>query len=178
MVYDHPLGSFTPFGYVYSFHKPNEYLAYTKINAIHYNIPSLRLYDDSSDNIYPGDYLKSIFYWFNSYKSIIRVCENLNNLGIPIPKVAQSHIKEYISKRANNEILGDFIIVLKPGDWSRSTVRDILLNSFYTGVRAWNRFENRTNRERDSSSWILLMILMNHLSINQLTSPLPLFTKK
>ena len=44
----------------------------------------------------------------------------------------------------------------RPGFWSRTTVRDILLNPFYTGVRVWNRFENRTKQERDSIDWIFV----------------------
>ena len=67
-----------------------------------------------------------------------------------------SHFNAFIVKRANKEPLDHFITVLQPGNWSRATVRDILLNPFYTGVRVWNRFETRTNRERDSSDWIFV----------------------
>lgn len=156
MVYNQPVGGPTPFGYIYSFVKPKEYIAYTRKNALLYNIPSLRVYDESNDDIYPGDYLKCIFDWFISYKSISRVCENLNNIAIPIPKVILQHVNNFTSRNTHKDSLESFIIVLEPGKWSRSTVRDILLNPFYTGVRVWNRFESRTNRERDSSDWIFV----------------------
>ena len=156
LICDKSLGGATPFGYLYSFVTEGEYTAYTKENAQIYNLPPIKVYDKKNDEIYPGNYVNYIFDWFISYSSIAKVARRLNDLAIPIPRVIQEHVKLYKSKKDADEILPKYILITKPGFWSRTTVRDILLNPFYTGVRVWNRFENRTKQERDSIDWIFI----------------------
>jgi DNA invertase Pin-like site-specific DNA recombinase len=156
LIFDKPLGGATPFGYLYSYVSEGEYIAYTKENAQLYNLPPIKVYDKTSDEIYPGTYVTYIFDWFASYSSISKVAKRLNDLAIPIPRIIQQHVKEYQNKKNSGEHVPKYILILKPGFWSRTTVRDILLNPFYTGVRVWNRFENRTKLERDSIDWIFV----------------------
>lgn len=156
LIQEKSLGGATPFGYLYSFVNEGEYIAYTKENAELYNLPPIKVYDKTNDEIYPGTYVKYIFDWFISYSSISRVAKRLNDLAIPIPRVIQQHVKRFKTKRDAGERVPKYILISKPGFWSRTTVRDIILNPFYTGVRVWNRFENRTKLERDSIDWIFV----------------------
>ena len=156
LIQQKSLGGATSFGYIYSFVKEGEYTAYTQENAQLYNLPPIKVYDRANDEIYPGEYVKYIFDWFISYSSISKVAKRLNDLAIPIPRVIQEHFKLYKSKIDADERVPKYILIKKPGFWSRTTVRDILLNPFYTGIRVWNRFENRTGLERESSNWIFV----------------------
>ncbi len=156
LVREKSLGGATPFGYLYSFISEGEYVAYTRENAELFDLPPIKVYDKKNDEIYPGTYVKYIFDWFISYSSISKVAKRLNDLAIPIPRVIQQHVKQYKKKRDAGERIPNYILITKPGFWSRTTVRDIILNPFYTGVRVWNRFENRTKQERDSIDWIFV----------------------
>jgi DNA invertase Pin-like site-specific DNA recombinase len=156
LVNNKPLGGATPFGYVYSFVHNGVYTPYTKVNSLLHHLPPLRVFHDSGDDIFPGDYVSLMFNWFLSLNSISLITSRLNDLSIPIPKVIQSHLKSYLSKKVINIPLPPFILISHPGSWSRTTVRDILLNPFYAGVRVWNRFDNRLQHERDSSEWIFV----------------------
>lgn len=156
LIKEKSLGGATPFGYLYSFVNEGEYMAYTKENAHQYNLPPIKVYDKANDEIYPGTYVKYIFDWFISYSSIAKVAKRLNDLAIPIPRVIQEQVKIYKEKQKAGERVPKYILINKPGFWSRTTVRDIILNPFYTGIRVWNRFENRTKQERDSDDWIFV----------------------
>ena len=146
----------TPFGYIYSLVTEGEYTAYTEKNAEQFNIPPIKVYDKSNDEIYPGLYVQYIFDWFISYGAISKVAKRLNDLAIPIPRVIQEHFKIYLEQRESGERIPKYILISKPGFWSRTTVRDILLNPFYTGIRVWNRFDSKTKKERAITDWLFI----------------------
>ena len=145
-------GGTAPFGYLYSFVTEGKYIAYTKENAFQYDIPAIKVFDRSTDEIYPGDYVKFMFDWFISYSSISKVARRLNDLSIPIPRVIQENIKAYQLKRERNHSTPKVMVITKPGFWSRTTVRDILLNPFYTGVYIWNKTNIPAGTDR--TNWI------------------------
>ena len=147
-------GGVAPFGYLYSFVTDGNYTAYTKENAQQYNIPAIKVFDKSTDEIYPGDYVRFMFDWFISYSSISKVARRLNDLSIPIPRVIQENIKTYQLKRERNHSTPKVMVITKPGFWSRTTVRDILLNPFYTGVYIWNKTNIQLNQGIDRNNWI------------------------
>lgn len=149
-------GGATPFGYLYSFNDKDDYIAYTKENADHYNLPPIKVHDKTNDEIYPGTFVKYIFEWFIAYSSISKVAKRLNDLAIPIPRTIQEHVKIYQAKRETGKRIPKFILIKKPGFWSRTTVRDILLNPFYTGIKVWNRFDPKTKRERETTEWFFI----------------------
>lgn len=156
LIKDKSVGGATPFGYLYSYVKEGEYTAYTQENAQMYNLPPIKIYDKANDEIYPGTYVKYIFDWFISYSSFSKVAKRLNDLAIPIPRVVQEQIKSYKAKIDAEERVPKYILINKPGFWSRTTVRDILLNPFYTGIKVWNRFDGKTNKERETADWIFI----------------------
>ena len=156
LMQENSFGGSTPFGYLYSFVTDGAYTAYTNQNAILYNLPPIKVFNRSNDEIYPGDYVKYMFDWFISYNSISKVARRLNDLTIPIPRVIQEQVKIYQTKKENHLPTPKYILINKPGFWSRTTVRDILLNPFYTGIRVWNRFDKQTQQERANEDWIFL----------------------
>ena len=156
LLRDKSLGGATPFGYLYSFVDEGKYTAYTQENATKYNLPPIKVYDKTNDDIFPGTYVKYICDWFLSYSSISKVAKRLNDLAIPIPRVVQDNIKIYQSKRATNSRMSKYILISNPGFWSRTTVRDILLNPFYTGVRVLNRFEDKSRIGQEIVDWFVI----------------------
>ena len=75
-------------------------------------------------------------------------------MGIPTPTQIHQTLKEYqyLSEEDRQSI--SYLLIDKQIPWGGTTVRKILTNPFYAGMRVWNRYENRLKQLRPPEEWI------------------------
>jgi DNA invertase Pin-like site-specific DNA recombinase len=154
LVHDQPLGGKAPFGYFYvSQGNLKYYLPYLSEYAKEHNILPIRVKNYDED-IYPGVYANLMFDWYLSNPSCKAIATRLTELGIPTPTQVHEALKGLKEKSENDQQLTPYLMIDKPKNWGGTTVRKILTNPFYAGLRVWKRYENRLKRIRPPEEWI------------------------
>ena len=97
-----------------------------------------------------------IFYWYLSSKSYNRVAKKLTDLLIPTPIQVQNELNNFLKKFSNSGKQNPYLIIDNPKKWSRQSVKNILSNPFYAGVRVWNRYQNRLKMVRSPEKWRII----------------------
>jgi len=95
-----------------------------------------------------------VFYWFLSTPSCEVIAERLTDLHIPTPTQIHQTLKWYQQLPETEREQITSLSVKIPKKWGGTSVRKILLNPFYAGLRIWNRYENRLKRIRSPEAWI------------------------
>ncbi|OLS26574.1 MAG: DNA-invertase hin [Candidatus Heimdallarchaeota archaeon LC_3] len=154
IVEKQPLGGYSPYGYFY-IQGIKKYFPYIPDYCKNYNIPYIETTNDS-EKFYPGLIVPEIFYWYLSFKSYNKVAKKLTDLLIPTPIQIQNALNNYFKEYSNSGNQDPFLVINESKKWSRQTVKNILSNPFYAGVRVWNRYQNRLKMVRSPEKWILI----------------------
>lgn len=161
LVTTQPVGSRAPFGYFYlskqSSNDIGAYIPYIQGRCQQYNIPPIQE-GITKDKIFPGDYVSLIFTWYRNYKNYSAIAKRLTDLYVPTPAQITKAFTLFTKKNKNEPIKTKLvpITVNEPLPWSHVAVQRILSNSFYTGVRIWNRYENLKKSIRDVDDWKII----------------------
>ena len=154
LVHLQPLGGKPPFGYFYISQADLKfYLPYLPEYTQEHGILPLRSADHIED-IYPGIYANLMFYWYLSTPSCEAIARRLTDLSIPTPTQTHHVLKEYQQLSEQEQQSHSFLLIHDPKPWGGTSVRKILTNPFYAGMRVWNRYENRLKQLRPPEEWI------------------------
>ena len=152
LVHKQPLGGKAPFGYFY--YKPDlQFYPYNEINAKRVHLPPLRV-DGSVDEIYPAEYIPLMFSWYASNPNYRQIALKLTELHIPTANVIYNLVKDFFALSEEERVDINVLYVDEIKKWNPRSVKDILMNPFYTGSRVWNRKDNLNKKVRPYEEWV------------------------
>lgn len=151
LIHKQPLGGKAPFGYFYF--KPEKcYFPYDKEQSTKVNLPPLKI-PYYHEILYPATIIPLIFNWYKINPNFRQLALKLTEMHFPTANVIHAAVKDFFKLSEDNRVVKVLEIEsLQP--WNPRSVKDILINPFYTGSRIWNRKDNLNKKKRPFQEWI------------------------